>query len=265
MAAAPSPTSGYPKTPDVVYASISSLIPVRLDSSNFTIWKFLMTTMFKAHNLLGYVDGSIMPPEKFLPNDAGEPTVAISPSYETWMAHDAGVMVLIHATLSNSALSHIIGCDTARELWLKLEENCSSLLNFHITKYRSDLERSTKGSDSVHAYVQRIEEIRDRLKGFDVVVDDAEMIVHAMRGLPTEYNPFRASLAVRTEPLSLDGFYVLLLEEEAALRARNQYQFPPFADAQWSSNQCQICNEAGHTALVCPHRMDFTYQGVQNQ
>lgn len=263
--AASSPTSAFPKTPDVLYSSISSLMPIRLDSTNFTIWKSLMTTIFRAHNLLGYVDGSIKSPEKFIRNDAGEPTAAISPSYETWMAHDAGVMVLIHATLSNSALSHIIGCDTARDLWLKLEEDFLTLLNFHITKYRSDLQTSTKGTDSIHAYVQRIEEIRDKLTGFGVVIDDAEMMLHAMRGLPTEYNPFRVSTAMRDEPLSLDGYYVLLLEEEAALRARNQYHFPQFADAQWSSNQCQICNEAGHTALVCPHRMDFTYQGAQNQ
>lgn len=114
--------------------------------------------------------------------------------------------------------------------------------------------------------MQRIEEIRDKLTGLGVVIDDAEMMVHAMRGLPTEYNAFRTIMAARNgEALSLDGYYVLLLEEEAALRARNQYHFPQFADAQWNSNQCQICNEAGHTALVCPHRMDFTYQGVQNQ
>ncbi|PRQ35432.1 hypothetical protein RchiOBHm_Chr5g0079981 [Rosa chinensis] len=72
MAAAPSPTSGYPNTTYVLYASISSLMPI-----------------FKAHNLLGYVDCSITPPEKFLQNDAGEPTTAISSSYETWMAHEA--------------------------------------------------------------------------------------------------------------------------------------------------------------------------------
>ncbi|KAL6178465.1 hypothetical protein ACLB2K_049983 [Fragaria x ananassa] len=261
--AAPSPTAAaYPKTPDVLFSSITGLMPIRLDSSNFIIWRYLMTTNFKAHNLLGYVDGSITPPEKFLLDDADEPTSAINPSYSIWLAHDAGVQVLIHATLSNTALNHIIGCDTARNLWLKLEENCSSLLNFHVTKFRSELERSTKGSDSVHTYVNRIQEIRDTLTGFDVVIDDSEMIAQAMKGLPTEYNPFRASVAARSEPLTLDGFCVLLLQEEEALRARNQYQFPQFADAQWSSNQCQICNEAGHTALVCPHRMDFTYQGL---
>ncbi|KAK9912641.1 hypothetical protein M0R45_036494 [Rubus argutus] len=191
-------TSSFPQTPDILYSSISGLMPIRLDSTKFFVRKYLMTTIFRAHNLLGYVDGSIR-------------AASISQGYETWMAHDAGVM------------------------------------------FRSDLETITKGGDSVHAYVQRIEEIRDKLAGFDVVVDDAEIMVHAQRGLPTEYNDFRASMAARNgEALSLDGFYVLLLEEEAALTARSQYQFPQFADAQWSSNQCQICNEAGHTALVCP-------------
>lgn len=185
-------------------------MPIRLDSTNFFVWKYLMTTIFRAHNLIGYVDGSIKSPDKF------------SPSYETWMAHDAGVMVLIHASLSSSTLPLIVDCDTARELWLKLEENCSSLSNFHVAKFRSDLETITKGGDSVDAYVQRIEEIRVKLAGFHVVVDDAEMMVHAQRGLPTEYNEFRASMAARNgEALSLDGFYVLLLEEEAALRARS--------------------------------------------
>ncbi|KAK9910816.1 hypothetical protein M0R45_034759 [Rubus argutus] len=162
--------SSFPETPDVLLSSICDFIPKRLESSNYFIWSRRMTTLFTAHGLLGYVDGSIKPPEKFALTERGEPTTELSQGYRLWRRYDAGVKAVINATLSSSALPHVIGSDTARDAWLALERRFTSMSNFNITKLRSDLESITKGSDSVNVYVGKVEEIRTKLAlGFSVM------------------------------------------------------------------------------------------------
>ncbi|KAK9927772.1 hypothetical protein M0R45_024939 [Rubus argutus] len=214
--------SCFPETPDVLMSSICNLMPIRLESTNYFIWTRLMSTIFTAHGLLGYVDGSIKTPAKFALNDRGEPTTELSQSYRLWRRYDAGVKVVINATLSSSSLPHIIGPDTARDLWLTLERRFTPMSNFNIIKFRSDLHTIAKGTDPVNVYVGKLNEIRTKLAGFLVVVDDAEMIAHALRGLPHDYEAFRNSITTRTEPLPLNEFYVLLLAEESSILAGNQ-------------------------------------------
>ncbi|PRQ18476.1 putative gag-polypeptide of LTR copia-type [Rosa chinensis] len=215
-------SSSYPETLDALLSSICNLIPIRLESTNYFIWSRRMTIIFNAHGLRGYVDGSIKTPDKFALNAQGEPTAQLTSDFKLWRRYDAGVKVVINATLSSSALPHIIGSDTARDLWLTLERRFTSMSNFNILKYRSDLQTITKGGDSVTVYVGRIDEIRTKLAGFSVMMDDAEMIGHALRGLPEEYEAFRNSITARNEPLLLNEFYVLLLAEEASILAGNQ-------------------------------------------
>ncbi|KAK9910815.1 hypothetical protein M0R45_034758 [Rubus argutus] len=146
-----------------------------------------MKTLFTGDGLLGYVDGSIKPPEKFALNERGEPTTELSQGYRLWHRYDAGVKAVINATLSSSALPHIIG------------------------------------SDSIDVYMGKIEEIRTKLGlGFSVTVYDAEMIAQALRGLPDEYEAFRNSITARNEPLQSTEFHVLLRAEESSILAGNQ-------------------------------------------
>ncbi|KAL6178475.1 hypothetical protein ACLB2K_049993 [Fragaria x ananassa] len=201
----------YPEIPDVLLSSIHNLVNLRLESTNYFLWSHVMTTMFNAYDLTGYIDGSITSPAED------------SPDFQRWRCYTSRVMCLLNATLTDAALSHVLHTDTARDMWEALKDRFTCMNNFNIIKYRSDLQTITKGDDSVGVYVKKIEKIVSKLCGFQLRLEDAEIIQHALRGLPVEYEAFRNSITAREDPLLTNHFYVLLLAEEASILAGNHH------------------------------------------
>jgi hypothetical protein len=50
----------------ILLSNISNLILVKLDNSNFIVWKYQITSILEAYSLLEFIDGSLPCPEKFL-------------------------------------------------------------------------------------------------------------------------------------------------------------------------------------------------------
>lgn len=131
MAAPNSSSSSSSGFPDLL-SNIHNLLPFKLDAINYSSWRYLIITILRAYNLVGYLDGSIKCPDKFLrvENDGGESSATrstpteINPSYEIWCMEDLRVMLFINATLSAEALveMHVTYPKTSRELWLYLRQ-----------------------------------------------------------------------------------------------------------------------------------------------
>ncbi|KAK9911073.1 hypothetical protein M0R45_034996 [Rubus argutus] len=120
MFTAPDSSSSSPQSSSIfdLLPNICNLVPIRLDHSNFSKWKYLMTTILKAYNLFRYVDGSINC--SYVLYSEAEIN-QMNPEDQIMYREDQGVMALINATLSSSALDHAVGCFTSSQLWLKLD------------------------------------------------------------------------------------------------------------------------------------------------
>ncbi|KAM1805286.1 hypothetical protein ACFX12_031059 [Malus domestica] len=106
-------------------SNIHNLMPMVLDYVTFSGWRYRIVTILRAYNLIGYVDGSLKCPDKFIVQDSTTGEV-VNPAYEIWCMEDQAVMAGINATLSVYDLNRVMDCSTARELWLRLYES------FHI-------------------------------------------------------------------------------------------------------------------------------------
>ncbi|KAA8542498.1 hypothetical protein F0562_023650 [Nyssa sinensis] len=125
-ASSTSASTSQPQPPIYLLSNICNLITVRLDSTNYVSWKFQFTSILKAHSLIEFVDGSLECPKVFLRDERGELTAEMNPNHKSWIAQDQAPMTLINATLSPTALAHIIGLNSAREVRLALERRFSS-------------------------------------------------------------------------------------------------------------------------------------------
>lgn len=115
-------------SPIFLLSNICNLVSIRLDSSNFVLWKFQLTSILKAHKLFGFVDGSLPAPSKVLLRESPEGSATSSdavadptppppnPKYDDWIAKDHALMTLINATLSLAALAYVVGCSTSKEV-----------------------------------------------------------------------------------------------------------------------------------------------------
>ncbi|KAM2049345.1 hypothetical protein ACFX1T_007770 [Malus domestica] len=117
---------------------ISSLIPsvgntviVNLDDSNYVTWNFQMELLLDGNGILGFVNGYISYPNKYVDSESENETVknppVINDAYTVWRIHDKALMTLIIATLSTAALSCVIGCQSSREMWINLKERFSNM------------------------------------------------------------------------------------------------------------------------------------------
>lgn len=79
------------------------------EDSNFGVWKYQMTAILGAYDLMGYVDGSLLRSDMFRAADEA-----------IWCREDQAVMAAINATLSPWALKQVCYCTTSRGIWLQL-------------------------------------------------------------------------------------------------------------------------------------------------
>lgn len=143
---------------------ISSLIPsvgntvtVKLDDSNYVTWNFQMQLILEGNGIVGFVNGYIPYPAQFDDSDSDDETVEnnhhVSDAYQVWKIHDKALMTLISATMSSSALSCIIGCQSSKDMWDNLRERFASVTRTSIVQMKIDLQNIKKGPESIDQYL----------------------------------------------------------------------------------------------------------------
>ncbi|KAM2309585.1 hypothetical protein COP1_031543 [Malus domestica] len=144
-------------------------------------------------------------------------------------------MQLIIATLSPTAMSCIIGCLTSHDMWTNLKDRFSTVTKANIFQLKTELQKVKKGYDSFSQYLQRIKDVRDHLSTTEVIFEDDDIVILALKGLPAEYNTFRTVIRGRDNVISLKDFRSQLLAEEAVVE--NNSVSETFVSAMMANEQ----------------------------
>lgn len=198
-------------------SNITNLISVKLDNHNYLLWKSQFLPVLRAHGLLGFVDGSCCCPPEFMIDSIGNVTKDINPHYITWIQQDQNILCWINATLTERVLAHIVGLKTSRAVWVALEKRFASLSRSHIIQLKTQLQSIKKGSQPISEYVQRIKHLVDSLAMALCLMDDEDLLIHTLNGLPSKNGPFKTSIRTRSSPTSLEELHALLLCEEMSI------------------------------------------------
>lgn len=199
-------------SPAFLFSNIGSLISIKLDNQNYLLWKSQLVLVLRAHGMIGFVDGSHPCPIEFMLDSTGHVSNEVNPQYLTWIQQDQNVLWWINATLSAPVLAHVVGLTTAREVLFALEKRFASLsLSF---SHQSTQDSVTDYQELVSYYTQRIKHLVGSLAAVLCPVDDEDLIIHTLNGLPAEYGPFKTSIRTHSSPISLEEIHVLLLCEE---------------------------------------------------
>jgi hypothetical protein len=91
--------------PVILLSSITNLVSVKLDHSNYMLWKFQICSTLSAYALFDIIDGTYPCPDKYYKDSDGILSLQVNPEYLQWCAKDQALISMISATLSQSALS----------------------------------------------------------------------------------------------------------------------------------------------------------------
>ena len=108
--------------PDNVH--VSSSVTLKLNDSNYLLWKTQFESLLSCHKLIGFVNGGITPPPRTLNVVTGDTSVDVAnPQYESWFCTDQLIRSWLFGTLSEEVLGYVHNLQTSRDIWISLAEN----------------------------------------------------------------------------------------------------------------------------------------------
>ena len=225
----------------------------KLTDSNFHIWKQ------KIQLLLALKDVELHIIESEVPD------VSDSDDRRTWLRDDNKAKAIIGLSLSDEHLEHVWDCETAKQMWeaiLNVFER-HALLN-KLAARRRFYTVTMQNNEKVLAYINRVKQLAARLKSMNVEIDDKEIAMAVLNGLPARFESLIVALeALGSEDkmLSLEFVKSRLLQEEQRAEMKDRPSSSnkdsalmnrvPSIGRTNRDMQCTHCRRSGHTASHC--------------
>ncbi|XP_028092800.1 uncharacterized protein LOC114292993 [Camellia sinensis] len=201
--------SSIPSNLSLLISNLSSFITVKLDASNFLIWKNQTQNILKATDLLGIVDGTSPCPSVIIKDDSESNVDNLV--YFQWKLEDAHLFSCITATLSPAIYSTMLHLHSYSEVWSALHKRFTALSRSHMHQLKNKLNSVTKKTDSIKAYLTNIKELISQLAFASTFINDEDLVLLILNGLHGEYDAFKTTIRARSESISMDELSSLLL------------------------------------------------------
>ena len=239
---------------------LSSFKVVKLNDDNFHIWKQRIKLVLAYCNL----DNQI----------TNDPPSASRKNYKVWKKSDARARAIIGLSLSDEYVEHVRDFTTAKNMWkaiLNVFER-HSILN-RLSARRDFYTVTMNENEKMLTYVNRVRQLASTLKSMNAAVDDAEVAMATLNGLPEQYNELIVALDALGNGSSLTTEFVMskLLQQEKRIKLRLQAKSVSsvvkpesvarvnnakinkrrFNNSQSSIPFCDYCHKTGHSTKIC--------------
>ena len=141
------------------FNTLIHMITIKLSSSNYLLWKSQLLPLLESQDLLGYIDGTLVPPPCFEPATS----TTLSTKYLAWKAADQRLLCLLLSSLTEEVIDVVVGLSTAREVWLALENTFSHHSKTRELRLKDDLQLLKRGTKPVAEYASTFKTLCDQL------------------------------------------------------------------------------------------------------
>lgn len=183
-------------------SNFNSLVNIKLDNSNYCLWKIQVENVVSANGFLGYLDGTIVCPATKIRSVNGKMTP--NPAFASWKLIDSQLLPCLTASLSQNTLPYVLGLRHSYQVWSSLNEWYNSLPENYVHDLREKTYFLKKGTTTMEAYLDSIKEIAQKLEAVGHLMEESELIFHTLWGLTKGFRGFKTAL--RTWGLSTIRF-----------------------------------------------------------
>ena len=203
--------------------SISSFTftsPIKLDRSNYTIWKSQILSSVRANGLEDLLDNSKRCPDQLLPQDSEDSTeTQINPAFTAWKRKDQMLLSWLMSSINLEILSLVVNSETSLDLWISLEQQFESETFAKKVHLKIMLNNLKKGSMSMTDFFGKLKSITDELAIAGNPISSLDFITHLISGLGQPYYPVVVYIEANLAKMSINEAYSMLLTHEARLEA----------------------------------------------
>ena len=226
----------------------------KLDYSNFHSWKQKMELILGHREVDEMIDSELCPPRPTDPEELSK-----------WLRKDKTARMAIGITLSDEMLKNVTHTTTALEMW---QEICNvhqrhTLLN-KLAARRDFYTATMRPGEQMLVYINRVRQMATVLTSMGVNIDDKEMAMAVLNGLPSSFQTLITALdAIGDEDptFTFDKVRSLLLQEErrAAIQKPRGSSSDTAALVSTSGKppgninrkKCTHCGRTNHTEPYC--------------
>ena len=252
------------------------MLTIKLNSSNYLLWKNQITPLLLHQKWMSHVDGSsAIPPSTVLIDGKETP----NPARDAWVELDQKVLLILQSSLSEESMAEVLGLSTPREVWTTLESAYSHDSQERSQNLKDSLRQLKKGNLSVSDYAKKFKSICDKLQAIGQPISDVDKSHWFLCGLGPTFETF--STAHRALP-TRSAFRDLVAQAECHelfISSLHESTPPPVAFTANTSRgrgrsgqsnhrgnsssrgrgrsgrrppHCHLCRTDGHYASACP-------------
>lgn len=218
------------------------------------MYKFQIRVIMMSNELWDIVCGDSPKPVK---ND-NEKQEDFDAKSKAWKLKDCKAQKHIVTSVGEEPLLHIMNCETAREMWTKLENVYEQKSKSSIHLLQQKFYSFTKDpADNMAVHISKLRNIVQQLKDLGEIISDSMVITKVLSTLPSDLGHFQSAWESTSEnDQTIDNLTSRLVMEEIRLETNyaNESGDALLAKKYGASGRmlkCFNCNKRGHVKKNC--------------
>ena len=222
-----------------------------LNTTNWMPWKRRMLAVLREQGLESYITkaGSTRP----VAGSDGATTASV----QEWEKKELKARTRLELAIGDSEMGHIVGADTAYDIWERLCSVKESKGRLGILSTRRALYRSQaqEGFDMVE-HINNLRSLKAELALMSNIVSDEDFVMIVISSLPESWDVFTTSYlgahSTSDETLKAVEFIPILLDEDRRRKSREGGSETSLqARSKKSDMECFNCRRKGHVKKDC--------------
>ncbi|KAG7188240.1 hypothetical protein KM043_016103 [Ampulex compressa] len=153
----------------------------RLDGKNFALWKYGVSFLFEAQDLMGCLDGIYSEPNK---------TTALV-DWQKWKKSQAKTAVILLSSMDQSLHANLVNCATPEEMWRKLHALYGDTSEDSKQRcWHQFYEFRVKDGEPIATQIERFETLCKRLCDAKEKLSDAAIMSKLLSSFPSRFSTF---------------------------------------------------------------------------
>lgn len=163
-------------------------------------------------------------------------------------------LALIGLHVADRLLREVDEAESARGLSEQFAKTFAAKSQARLMQLKQELNNLKLGikllgeREAIQQYIARAKDLMYDLKAVGSAIEESEVALHVLQGLPSEYKVTVEALSLADE-LTLDGILAKLLQVEQRVEREDPTAVPIYGTR--TTKKCHYCGKAGHIQAQC--------------
>ncbi|GKU93013.1 hypothetical protein SLEP1_g6653 [Rubroshorea leprosula] len=199
------------------FHQMASLVSVKLSSTNFLLWKSQIFPLIRSAQLMHHLEEEA-PAMKITKDGEQVP----NPNHDVWLNNDGLLTSWLLGTMNEEALSLVVGCDTAFQIWKCLEEHYLASTKEQELHLKGQLATKRGDNESLEDFIRKFRGTCDRLAAIRKPLDDLDKVFQLSRVVGIRYQPYNLAVLSKAPYPTFNQYTAGLLNNERDIQATEQ-------------------------------------------